>query len=245
VWAWGNNAYGITGTGTGVENSETFPKQVPGVANITDIQAGGGFVIALDASKHVWIWGQMSRFDQNFPAAETPRLVTLGDGTPVGDVEQIAASEGAAFARTSTGQLYSWGDNSYYNALGQGGSVSSAVYASLVLGPISGAITDVTDIAAGRNTAYAISGGNLYAWGADNSGALGCSGCSYSGLPVQVSLPAGVSPQKVSSSSNAFFAFAVTSDGLYAWGDNSDSQAWHSRSIHYKPAESNLSDGEC
>jgi alpha-tubulin suppressor-like RCC1 family protein len=221
VWVWGNNAYGVTGDGT--TDNVTYPKQVEGVSEIKDIKAGGGFVLAQDTSEQVWMWGTMSDYSTTLPKRSEPHVITLSGGTPLQNVVQIAASENAAYALTSSGQLYSWGYGGF-NELGQGSSVTESVYASPVLQADGTAITSVTSIAAGRNTAYAISGGNLYAWGADYTGQLGCSGCSFTGFPVQVSLPVEVSPQQVYASSNASYAFAWTSGGLYAWGANSYSQ---------------------
>ncbi len=76
-----------------------------------------------------------------------------------------------------------------------------------------------TAIAAGSADGYAVgSDGHLYAWGSDLDGQLGNGTVSAgSDVPVQVSLPSGVTPVSIYGGDRT--AYAVGSDGrLYAWG---------------------------
>jgi alpha-tubulin suppressor-like RCC1 family protein len=106
---------------------------------ITAVAAGDRSGMALAANGTVLAWGydfEGELGDGSAPLAHndpnpTPGLVQLPAGVnPVG----IAAGAIAAFAITSTGQIYAWGSNTA-NALGAGGSaVGGGTPAQVLLG---------------------------------------------------------------------------------------------------------------
>lgn len=63
----------------------------------------------------------------------------------------------------------------------------------------------------------------IYAWGSNSNGQLGDGSTTDSAVPVQVELPAGVTPVAVSA--GWLTSLALGSDGnVYAWGDGEDGQ---------------------
>jgi alpha-tubulin suppressor-like RCC1 family protein len=165
----------------------------------------------------------------------------LGDGTTVDRampgqvvfpptvmmVSAIAAGYSHSLAVTDDG-LYAWGDN-FNGELGDGTRLNRSLPVKVLL-PVS--VHAVFQIAAGRNTSYALTDDGLYAWGNDFAGQLGNGsfgimpdGSSDAGqtLPVKVLFP---SKGKVTVTAitdiaaGEYYALAITSDGLYAWGMN-------------------------
>lgn len=161
----------------------------------------------------------------------------LGDGTAsnhttaakvifppeVTSVTGIAAGYSHSLAITNDG-LYAWGDN--FNGQLGNGSLSNQSLSVKVLFP--SAVSTVIQIAAGRNTSYAITNDGLYAWGQSWSGQLGNG--SFGKLPDGSiergqTLPVKVLfNHKVTSvtdiEAGEYYALAITDDGLYAWGMN-------------------------
>jgi alpha-tubulin suppressor-like RCC1 family protein len=86
----------------------------------------------------------------------------------------------------------------------------------------------VTQIAAGRNTSYAITNDGLYAWGSSWTGQLGNG--SFGKLPDGSNERGQTLPVKVLFNNKVtavtdveageYYALAITDDGVYAWGMN-------------------------
>jgi hypothetical protein len=107
------------------------------------------------------------------------------------------------------GTIWSWGQGQD-GMLGDGGTPSSSVPVHVH------ELTDVTGVAAGRLTGYALrSDGTVWAWGYGAHGILGDGQTVDSDVPVQVSGLAGVT----SVTSGMFTGYALRSDGtVWAWG---------------------------
>lgn len=213
VWAWGGNSYYQLG---GAATGDSFmPRQVnlPAPSPIARIAAGGAFATAVDETGTVWTWG--TQHESPDFVYMTPQSVSAEDGNPLSNVAQIAAGTSAAYAVTDSGTLYAWGTGS---ALGLGASVTESVYAAPVFE------TGVTtDVAAGREFAFAIHDDRLYAWGfpAYNN-LVQCVNVCYE--PVEIPLPDGVTPINVHASTLSGSVFLETTGGLYAWGSNGEGQ---------------------
>ena len=132
-------------------------------------------------------------------------------------VSSVAGGGYFALALTSTGSVLTWGQNDQ-GQLGQGTSSLDVASPSPTLIP---AGVKVTQIAAGCNSAYALtSTGQVYAWGANYSGQLGDGGRAQASAPVLVGLAAGVKVTQIAAGCNS--AYALTSTGqVYAWGSDS------------------------
>lgn len=158
-------------------------------------------------------YGQLGTGEAPSAAVQcTPVPVALPNGVTA---TAIAANYDYALAAGSDGHLYSWGLNAG-GQLGTGsGNASSPVRVQLPagVGPVSISAGSLIALASGTD-------GHLYAWGANYGRQLGDGTRRTSLVPVQTSLPAGVSPVAISAGGEQ--SFALGSDGyLYAWGDNS------------------------
>ena len=132
-------------------------------------------------------------------------------------VSSVAGGGYFALALTSTGSVLTWGQNDQ-GQLGQGTSSLDVASPSPTLIP---AGVKVTQIAAGCNSAYALtSTGQVYAWGSDSVGELGNG--SHSGSvssPVLVEMPVGVQPVQLSAGNSDGYVLTSTHE-IYAWGSN-------------------------
>jgi alpha-tubulin suppressor-like RCC1 family protein len=138
---------------------------------------------------------------------------------PVTQVSFIADRNSHAFAITNDG-LYGWG----MNARGQvGDGTTTNRYDTPVKVAFPPAVTSVSAVAAGYYHSLAITNDGLYAWGDNMNGELGDGTRTGQISPVKVILPASVtSVTAVAAGSNT--SYALTNDGIYAWGNNSAGQ---------------------
>jgi alpha-tubulin suppressor-like RCC1 family protein len=222
AYAWGTNESGELGDGksAGTQGNSDVPVKVavPGtVTAVTGGEAGNGYALA---SGHVYAWGdnsdgQLGNGSTGGPAATTPVQVS-----GLSDIVQIAAGSGTAYARTSTGAVYAWGDNTF-GQLGEDPTVNPTQ--SNVPVQVSG-LSGVTSIAAGGTAAYALVGSAVSAWGNNAAGQLG-DGSDPATEPYMftpVSVLGGSSVTALAAGAND--GYALTLSGVLAWGDDSDGE---------------------
>jgi alpha-tubulin suppressor-like RCC1 family protein len=182
--------------------------------------------------------GQLYAFGAN-GSGQLGTAVNVGTGEPnpsptsvslpaaSGSVTEAAVGEGYSLAVTSTGQLYSFGENQF----GQLGlATNSGIFAANptpALVTLPGATGPVSEVAAGANHSLAVtSTGQLYAFGENEYGQLGNATNTNNGkhtpnpTPTLVTLPGATGPV-IQVAAGAFQSLAVTSTGqLYAFGRN-------------------------
>ena len=114
-------------------------------------------------------------------------------------------------AVTTSGSVYSWGDN-YFGQLGTGNTASLASPAAIA------GLSGFTQVAAGDEHSLALrNDGTVWAWGSNQFGQLG------NGTQVENATPAQVSglPKIVQIVAGARHSAAVAADGsVWAWGSN-------------------------
>ena len=211
AWGWSSPNYGSTPTPI------TFPSGV----TVTNVAAGYAFDLALTSTGQVYAWGR-NNYGQlgNGTTTErtTPGLVNLPTGTTA---TAIAAGYGHAYALTSTGTVYAWGQGGFAQ-IGDGATSnrSTPVQVHLPTGVTPTAIT------AGLDHGLALAdSGDVYAWGRNNYGQIGDGTTTNRTTPVQVHLPTGTTATVVVSGAAADHSFAVVTGGeVYAWGRNQQGQ---------------------
>jgi murein DD-endopeptidase MepM/ murein hydrolase activator NlpD len=171
VWAWGRNDAGQLGIGTFGDNYET-PVQVLGekgegyLGDVKQIAAGDGYSMALREDNTVWVWGNNSDglrgvgFGVNDSASKLLYPTQIKSGF-FNNIVKIAAGRSHTLVLNSDGRLVGWGRNN------KGEVGSSCRNCGAIRGPVRiDAISDVVDIAAGREHSLAVEkDGTLWGWG--------------------------------------------------------------------------------
>lgn len=240
LYAWGLNHKGQLGDGTIINQSTPvkvlFP---PAVTSVTGIAAGYVHSLAI-TNDGLYAWGENFNGqlgNSTFSPQSLPVKVLFPE--TVTTVTQVAASRQTSYAMTNDG-LYAWGSG-WTGQLGNG-SFGRLPDGSIELGqplPVkvlfNNKVTSVTDIEAGEYYALAITNDGLYAWGMNQSGSLGTGG-GTTAVPMKVKFPRAVTTIKeIAASTN--HSFAVTNDGLYAWGNNSAGQLGINKSYVLTPVK--------
>jgi alpha-tubulin suppressor-like RCC1 family protein len=230
AWTWGENTQGQLGNGSGGDLSHTYDSDVPSVAltSVTAIAAGGDHSIAIYGG-YIYTWGDNTdgQDGQGYTGGNFIYPVYAYVNYYIGTPTAVAAGVNHSDALNSSGNVWTWGDNTYGqlgDGSGLGGNNPNVTEVQQVGG--GGPLAGVTAIAAGGNHSLAlISGGTVDSWGYDSNGQLG-NGTSGSptydsDLPVVVT---GLSDVTVIAG-GGIHSLAVQTDGaVQAWGGNTDGQ---------------------
>ncbi len=213
--AWGDDLNGQLGNGTTGRNDLAQTVQLPQGVTITAVAAGGKHTLALTSTGQVLAWGD--NFDGQLgdgsnTDSHTPVAVDLPAGTVA---TAIAAGDNDSLAVTSTGAIYSWGNN-HYGQLGDGSNLPSNVPVKVRLPRGDKAI----QVGVSYNYAVALtSAGQVLTWGYNGSGQLGNGYETASEVPIPVKLPKGTAVRAIAN--GGYDGLALTASGrIWAWGDD-------------------------
>jgi alpha-tubulin suppressor-like RCC1 family protein len=226
AFCWGLNLSGQLGDGSEIVE-RARPVEVIGGLAFRRLSLGISHTCGITAGGGDYCWGRNSEGQ-------------LGDGTliernqPVevsGDLEFAVLSAGGlhSCALTPDGAAYCWGSG----AQGQLGNNSSGVGVRLdVPTPVSGGLAFDSLDAGGLHTCGVASGGAVYCWGSDGSGALGTAADETCDDGLGNVFPCSPTPTAVTSalafasvSAGVAHTCAVARDGAaYCWGRNVDGQ---------------------
>ncbi len=212
VWCWGGTFSGQLGTS--VDEIRPEPRRVEGVAGAVDLAAGAvhGCVVTVDRT--VTCWGGNEYGQLGVPPLEVARFMPA-EIPDLNDVVQVVAGAGHSCARTNSGGVYCWGDNS----LGQLGDTTLMRRTRPV--EVRG-ITDAIDIFAGETHSCALtSGGELWCWGNNENGQLADGSQANRPTPVRTAGPR----LFVDGVAGRTFTCGVAVGGeLWCWGGNAEGQ---------------------
>lgn len=192
VTTWGNN--------TGTPVPVTFPS---GVTPFT-----------ITASEYdAWAITNDGLYSWNGVTSASPAKVAFPSS--VTQITAVSKRFDHTLALTNDG-LYAWGSNSK-GQLGDGTTTTRYAPPAKVIFPP--AVTSVTLIAAGYLHSLALTNDGLYAWGDNWNGEIGDGTRINRSLPVKVVFPSTVTTvTAIAASQNT--SYAVTNDGVYAWGND-------------------------
>lgn len=235
LYAVGLNDFGQLGSTTNVLTGTPNPTpalvDLPGASGpVTQAAVGQQHSLVVTSTGQLYAFGEnlhgqlgIAATSGSTGANPAPGLVTLPGAT--GPVSEAAAGASFSLAITTTGQLYSFGENAY----GQLGSTTNN--GSGTANPTPTLVTlpeekgPVTQVAAGDFHSLAITaGGQLYAFGRNYYGELGRATNNLKsdpnptptlvGLPGATGLPIGVATGET-------YSLVVTATGqLYSFGEN-------------------------
>jgi alpha-tubulin suppressor-like RCC1 family protein len=158
----------------------------------------------------------------NGSTASSPTPTPVTGLPPAARVTALTSSWEGSGALLATGAYYDWG----YNAAGQLGDGSTANSAVPVQVKLPAPVRHVSQGGSGAGNGQTIAilaDGSVWTWGNNSHGQLGDGATVNSDVPLQVSVPAGVS--FVAVNSGGYSCYAIDSSGkLWAWGGNQNGQ---------------------
>lgn len=221
VFTWGVNTSGQLGRATTPTNQ---PGVVPSLSSVTSIAAGADHTLALRADGSIWTWG-FNATGQLGDGSQTNRSAPVqATGLEGLTVVEVAGADGHSLARTDTGRIYAWGDNTY-GQLGDGTIETPRLTPAIVADA-----EYVTGIAAGGwHSAAVLSDGSVLCWGQGANGEIGDGTPLFATIPI---FPAEgpLEAIRVAASGGTLATsggntVVVTATGeVWAWGDNTDGQ---------------------
>lgn len=238
LYAWGQNAIGQLGDGTGVSGVKSdVPVAVltSGVLSgkvITGMAGGSSFTIVCTSDGGVYTWGQGTNGQLGNGTTTTTNSPGAVDTSGVLSGKRIVAvAAGGNFAAvlSSDGRVYTWGSNNQ-GQIGDGLSIGTvATYSSPVAVSGNGLPggKKIANLYCGNQVVYALAtDGTLYAWGNNINGALGVGNNTSSSTPLVVPMTGVLSGKTITTlGAGNGYAYALTSEGkVYSWGINSFNQ---------------------
>jgi len=227
VWSFGNDvgSLGVLGQG-GSPTSDRTPRKLSGISNVTKIVYNGDFVVALDSSNVVWMWGRNEvgngnlgwgpyNVPTNIMGTGTANLTSLlVSGETVTDIENGSYS---MFAITSKGTVYATGHNAS-GQLGQGGTTAKSSSDGWVkIEYFTSNTITVNRLYTGQGNphVFADTSDGWYCWGENGVGQLGLGDTADKTSPVKFTGVSNIKKFGVGESCH----YAITEDGkYYAWG---------------------------
>ena len=205
VLAWGFSGQGELGNGSILSSPEPVRVKLPRGTKVRAISAGSGHSLAVTTTGRLYAWGfngDGELGDGTTTNADTPVRVKLPRGTKV---TLTAAGEGQSLARTSTGKVLAWGDNTDGD-LGNGTTTGSLTPVRVKLPRR----TKVRGLFGGCAQSLALTAnGHVLAWGFNHDGELGNGTTINSDLPVRVAIPAGLVAIAVAAGPEADHSLAI------------------------------------
>lgn len=232
VAAWGSNASGQLGNGSGAPSTIPVAVSTSGVLSskkVVAIAAGAYHSLALCSDGTVVAWGLNSAGqlgNGNTSTSNVPVAVSTAGVLAGQKVVALTAGKYFSAALLASGAVVTWGENTS-GQLGNNSTTSSSLPVAVNTSGMF-ATTTATAIAAGEAHCLALcANGALAAWGVNNDGQLGDGTTKMSKIPnaVTVSGTALAGKTVTAIAAGGLHSLALCNDGsIAAWGDNGDGQ---------------------
>jgi alpha-tubulin suppressor-like RCC1 family protein len=215
LWAWGFNNSGQLGDGTTSQRSS--PVRIGTASNWASVSAGFEHTVALTTNGQLWAWGRNTEGQLGNGAwtnSSSPvRVGTASNWASVSAGGDRVSNPGHTVAVTTNGELFAWG-NDWGGQLGLGGSnrIDRNIPQRI------GFDNNWVSVSAGSVNTLAIrTNGELWAWGGNNSGALGDGTTFMRTAPVRI----GDRNSWAFVYTGSNYTVALTKAGeLLVWGNN-------------------------
>ena len=166
--------------------------------------------------------GQLGNAAGNGSTSANPSPSQLSVPAATGQLVQVATAKDHSLLLTSSGQVFSFGDN-YYGQLGNTTNANNSAVSANPDPTLVALPGPAAQVAAGDQFSLVLlSNGQLYAFGANQEGQLGNNNNDASianPAPALVNLPGGATVSQIAAGDD--FSLALTTSGeLYAFGDN-------------------------
>lgn len=210
VWTWGMNSSYQLGHGPGGSVDELVPGQVANLFSVIDITGGSNFTTVLKQDKTVWSWGRNDRgqlgtgdiVDRTIPSASSLAI----------DATSVHSSASRAFAVTANGEIWGWGYNGGFAAVGNGWDQPVPVKV----------FENAVDLSVGREHTIALAtDASLWAWGRNMEGEYGTGSTGTSSTPVPAADLANITA--IAAGGN-FTAVLKENGTVWCWGSNHNGQ---------------------
>ena len=214
IVAWGDNQFGQLGVGSYTD--QLIPVQIPGLTEISKVVTDGYTAYAITTGGNVYAWGR-----NNYGQVGNNRYST-SEKNPVllpelSNIRDIVCKGSVAYAIDRDGTAFAWG-RANSGQIGNNSWISSQLRPVEVIG-----LAGVDHIVTNGDTTFALcqGGQQVYGWGENSRGEIGCGSYSTKLIPELVSRISDVKELIVELNTT----YAIRSDGkLFAWGENSYGQ---------------------
>jgi alpha-tubulin suppressor-like RCC1 family protein len=224
VWAWGWNRNGELGHDTSASpcpnnlygTCSNVPVQVLGITNPLAVTGGGFFSLALMPNHKLKAWGANGNGELG-DGSYTQRSAPVDVSSVLSNVTQVSAGWKHAVALTSTGTVWTWGQNGN-GEIGNG--ITSTVGVNVPI-QVPG-LSNVIAVSAGDGyTAILKADHTVWTFGGNNFGQLGDGTFKNRSSPVQV---VGLS-NVIAIAARDYHTLAIKSDGtVWAWGSGGNGE---------------------
>ena len=185
LYGWGHNGYGQLGVSSDTTNRSS-PSQVGALTNWGKITAGSRQFLNLKTDGTLWMVGRnhLGQLGQGNNTGDpgnvygyTSSPVQVGSATNWTSIGSM--DETAFMAINSSGQLWTWGDNSQ-GALGDGTTTNRSLMVQV------GSLTNWAECATGTGSHAIKTDGTHWCWGKNDFGQLGLGNTTNISSPVQL-----------------------------------------------------------
>jgi alpha-tubulin suppressor-like RCC1 family protein len=232
-WPW----TAVAGWGSTIATSpeNIAPRPALATKTITALKAGSSHQIVLSADGKVFGWGSnnQGQLGNTLTTASTIPVSLKDDAALAGKmIAAIASATNHNLALTTTGEVFSWGNNTS-GKLGDGSTTNRTQPVAVVA---SGALAGktISAIAAGDEHSLALTAeGKVFAWGSNSFDQLGTEAWQDSSVPVAVDTRGALRGKTITAIAAGYrHSLVLTSDGeVISWGSNGNGQLGNGTNI--------------